>query len=37
MFKHALDPIEIAILGFGIIAGLALIFVNFQRLVALAV
>jgi hypothetical protein len=44
MFRPPLDPIEIAMLGLGIIAGLALFFVDFpsiasdfQRLVALAV
>jgi hypothetical protein len=34
MFKPPLDPIEMAMLGFGFIAGLALVF---QHLVALAV
>jgi hypothetical protein len=32
MFKPPLDPIEIAMLGFGIIVGLALVFVDFLGL-----
>jgi hypothetical protein len=37
MFKPPLDPIEIATLGFGILAGLALIFFDFSALLSFAI